>query len=286
MQVTPHIHALKIPFQVPISPALMLDRFVYVYLLFGRHIHLIDSGVAGSGSVIFDYLQQQGRQPQEIANLILTHSHPDHIGGAKSIKQATSCKTYLHPAEVDWAEHIEHQFAERPVPGFYNLVEGSIEIDQRIEDGDTLELEKDIRLRVIHTPGHSKGSVSLLFENEETLLSGDALIPPQEIPLYDDIREMVITVRNLQTVADISVLLSSWEEPVKGAAVIRERMGQSLDYLRQIHATVCEVSGGQEVEPMKLCSQVVQKLGLPPGAVNPLVVKGFISSLSHCQSPL
>lgn len=286
MQVTPHIHALRIPFQVPVSQELMLDRFVYVYLIVGRHIHLIDSGVAGSGPIIFDYLQQQGRKPEEITDLILTHAHPDHIGGARSIKQATGCKTYLHPAEVDWAEHIEHQFAERPVPGFYTLVEGSIEIDQAIKEGDTLELEEDIRLRVIHTPGHSPGSISLLFKSEATLLSGDALIPPKEIPLYDDIREMVTTVRSLQTVADISVLLSSWEEPVKGAAVIRERMGQSMDYLRRIHATVCEVSGGQEVEPMKLCGQVVQKLGLHPGAVNPLVAKGFISSLRHCQSPL
>lgn len=157
IQVTPHIHALRIPFQVPLSQDAKLDRFVYVYLIFGRHIHLIDSGVAGSGPIIFDYLQKQGRQPEEITDLILTHAHPDHIGGASSIKGATGCKSYLHPAEVDWAEHIEQQFAERPVPGFHTLVEGSIEIDQVIEDGDVLELEEDIRLRVIRTPGHSKG---------------------------------------------------------------------------------------------------------------------------------
>ncbi|HMQ53468.1 MAG TPA: MBL fold metallo-hydrolase [Anaerolineae bacterium] len=286
MQVTEHIHALRIPFKVPVNQDLMLDRFVYAYLIFGDSIHLVDSGVAGSGPLIFDYIQRQGRKPAEITDLILTHAHPDHIGGAKYIKQTIGCPLSLHAAEVDWAENTEHQFSERPVPGFHTLVEGSVAVDKVIQDGDTLELEAGINLQVIHTPGHSKGSISLLCGSESTLLSGDALIPPHEIPLYDDILETVTSVRNLQTVADVSVLLSSWEEPIKGAAAIAQRMNQSLEHLLRIHSTVCEISAGQTVEPMSLCRQVVQKLGLPPGAINPLVAKGFVSSLGHCQGSL
>ncbi len=82
------------------------------------------------------------------------------------------------------------------------------------------------------------------------------------------------------------MLLSSWEDPLKGTAVIQQRMSQSLEHLLRIHATVCEISAGQDVNALQLCKQVVQKLGLPPGAVNPLVARGFVSSLTHCQGAL
>lgn len=48
MQVTPAIHALRHPFQVPVAPGIDLDRFVYSYLITGKTITLIDTGVAGS----------------------------------------------------------------------------------------------------------------------------------------------------------------------------------------------------------------------------------------------
>ena len=85
MQITEHIHALKIPFKVPVSQKVSLDRFAYVYLVFGDKIHLIDSGVAGAAKAILAYIKEHGKEPEDIASLILTHSHPDHIGAAKSI---------------------------------------------------------------------------------------------------------------------------------------------------------------------------------------------------------
>jgi len=48
MQITPAIHALRLPFKVPIAPGIALDRFVYSYLICGETITLIDTGVAGS----------------------------------------------------------------------------------------------------------------------------------------------------------------------------------------------------------------------------------------------
>ncbi len=52
MQVTKHIHALEIPFKIPVSPEKLIDRFVYAYLVFGDKITLIDSGVSGAESII------------------------------------------------------------------------------------------------------------------------------------------------------------------------------------------------------------------------------------------
>ena len=61
MQVSEHVHALKIPFQVKLPNGIVLDRFVYAYLIYGKDVCLVDSGVAGSENLIFDYLKKTGR---------------------------------------------------------------------------------------------------------------------------------------------------------------------------------------------------------------------------------
>ena len=56
MQVTKQIHAIKIPFQIPVDPGKTLDRFVYSYLIYDTAICLIDSGIKSSERVIVDYI--------------------------------------------------------------------------------------------------------------------------------------------------------------------------------------------------------------------------------------
>jgi glyoxylase-like metal-dependent hydrolase (beta-lactamase superfamily II) len=74
--------------------------------------------VQSSYEVIFDYLKDTGRKPEDIDMLILTHAHPDHIGSAKAIKEKTGCTVAAHPEARAWIEDVEQQFKERPVPGF------------------------------------------------------------------------------------------------------------------------------------------------------------------------
>ena len=281
MKVTGTIHALRIPFKIQAAADLIIERYVYVYLIFGDKIYLIDSGVAGSGRIIYEYIKSQDREPDEIAALILTHSHPDHIGSAKSIKQTTNCKIYIQEAEAVWIEDTHKQFQERPVPGFHRLVEGPVSVDELLRDESSLELEENISLDIIHTPGHSKGSVSVLYQSESALFTGDCLIAPGDLPIYENIADVVESIRKLQRIGGINFLLSSWEAPVKGRSDIARRMTESLQHLDRIHQSILRMSGGKQIEPMELCRQVVESLGLPPAAVNPLVAKGFASSLAY-----
>ena len=175
MKVTESIHALEIPFKVPVAPEIFVDRLVFAYLIFGKKITLIDSGVAGAESIIFEYIKKNGKDPHEISTLILSHSHPDHIGSARIIKEATDCKVLCHSAEKKWVEDVERQVRERPVPGFDSLVSGPILVDDLLQDGDLLRIEEDIQCKVIHTPGHSAGSISLFFEDEKVLFSRGCL---------------------------------------------------------------------------------------------------------------
>lgn len=187
MIITEHIHAIEIPFKIPITSVKFINRVVFEYLIMNDRITMIDSGVSGSHPVVFDYLRENGREPNEISTLILSHSHPDHVGAAKDVKEATGCRILAHRAERDWIEDTEKQAKERPVPGFNFLVSGSVSVDELLDGGELIELEKGMQCRVVHTPGHSAGSISLLFEKEGVLFTGDALPVVGDLPIYDDI---------------------------------------------------------------------------------------------------
>ena len=280
MKVTNRIHAIKIIFKIPVSSELSVGRFAFVYLIFGDKIHLIDSGVKGAESTVWEYIKKQGRDPKEISNLVLTHSHPDHIGAAKSIKDRTGCTIYAHKSERSWIEDTEQQFRERPVPGFQSLVEGSIKVDHSVEGGELLELEKDIKCKIIHTPGHSKGSISILYEDEKSLFSADALVYPGDLPIYEDISACLSSVNLLQKINTVENLFSSWEAPIIGHNKIAQRMEESIAYLQLIHRTVLTSHDVlKQDDIMDLCKKVVSELCLPPFAVNPLVAKAFASSI-------
>lgn len=285
MQVTERIHAIKIPFKIPVSPEMTVDRFAFVYLIFGDSIHLIDSGVAGAESIIWEYIKKQGREPKEVSTLILTHSHPDHIGAAKSIKNQTGCNIFAHPYEQEWIEDTEQQFKNRPVPGFQTLVEGSVKVDKLIENEEVLKLEKDIICKIIHTPGHSQGSISLLFEKDKSLFTADALVYPGDIPIYEDITKCIESIGTLKKIKNVENLLSSWEPPIQGQEKISKRMDESIAYLKRIHTAVINNSSNEKQQNiMELCQKVVSELGLPPFAANPLVAKAFASSLAAEQN--
>ena len=280
MQITPAIHALRHPFQVPVAPGIALDRFVYSYLIAGETITLIDTGVAGCKTRIFDYIRSIGRDPAEISLVILTHSHPDHIGAARAIREETGCSVAAHPAERAWIEDVELQNRERPVPGFATLVGGPVPIDYELDRGDTIDIDgsREYELQVLHTPGHSAGSISLYLENEGALFSGDVIPVTGDLPVYDDVTESGESIRLLRSLRGIRVLLSAWDEPRYGDAAYGQ-MDLALDYLRKIHAAVISVAGDGNPDPMELTRKTVALLGLPPQAVNSLLTRTFAANL-------
>ena len=199
MQVTPSIHAIRHTFSIPLGSGVALDRFVYSFLVYGDQITLIDTGVAGCEKDIFDYIRSTGRDPSEIALIILTHSHPDHIGAARAIKQLTGCSIAAHPAERAWIEDVDLQNRERPVPGFATLVGGSVSVDHELADGDTVEPDekRGSEILVFHTPGHSKGSISLFLHSEGALFCGDAVPVAGDIPIYEDAAASALSVNSV-----------------------------------------------------------------------------------------
>jgi len=281
MQITDRIHALKIPFQITDPSGQKVPRFVYVYLIYGQRIFLIDSGVASSEKIILDYLKSTGRKPAEISQLILTHSHPDHIGAARAIKSISGCTVAAHAAEKSWVEDVELQERERPVPGFKTLVAGSVHVDQTLQDGDILDLDY-VSMQVLHTPGHSSGSICLWLPEVGALFSADAVPIPGSMPIYQDILASVRSIQKLKRMQGIKFLLSAWDEPRLDGDAYRV-MDEGLGYLQSIHNAVLKVAGDREpdagLDAMQFCSRVLAELGLPAAMANPLVAGSFQSSL-------
>lgn len=280
MKITDKVHAIKHTFLIPVNPVLKIKRFVYSFIIFGKeNVYLIDSGVKDSAETILNYIVENDRTTNKINTLILTHSHPDHIGSAKIIKEKTSCDIIAHSNEKDWIEDIEKQFAERPVPGFKSFVNDSVKIDKFIQDGDMVELEERIFLKVIYTPGHSNGSVSLFFEDEGVLMCGDCLLLPGNLPIYENAVQAVSSINKLRQIDNVKILLSSWDEPVLGDE-IAEKMDQSISYFKSIHKVIAKIENISMLTPMELCKQVIEKMGLTPLAVNPLVAKSLLSNIA------
>ncbi len=279
MQIDKHVHALKIPFTIT-TPRGFLDRFVYVYLIYGTNgVHLIDTGVASSEQTIFNYLRATDRKVSDISLIIQTHAHPDHIGASRTIKGETGCAVAVHPAERAWIENVQLQAKERPVPGFDTLVAGSLVVNRLLEDGEVFDLGCGLKLQVFHTPGHSKGSISILLLGYMSLFSGDAVPVPGEMPIYEDVAVSVASIKKLQAVKDLRYLLSSWDDPRKGDEAY-ERMDEGLAYIQRVHDAVRKCSAGDAKSDLpKLTPLVLTELGLPPELANPLVARTFAAHL-------
>jgi glyoxylase-like metal-dependent hydrolase (beta-lactamase superfamily II) len=211
--------------------------------------------------------------------LVLTHSHPDHIGAAKAIREKTGCIVAAHEAEKRWIEDVDLQSRERPVPGFHTLVGGSVPVGRSLADGDVIELWDGHSLTVIHTPGHSAGSICLHFEKDRVLFSADTIPIPGEIPIYEDIIESVRSLERLKGLHGVDHLLAAWDKPRQGREV-NETITVGLQTLQRIHAIVIALAGEKSAEgPMELCRKALAALGMPPALANPLIARSFMSSL-------
>ncbi len=108
----------------------------------------------------------------EIEAILLTHAHFDHIGGVEEIRKLKSCPVYLHDLEADWLTNPKKNGSARwPELEALIVVEPA---EYALDEGQVLEfLGGALRLQVFHTPGHSPGSVSFLYEKH--LFGGDVL---------------------------------------------------------------------------------------------------------------
>lgn len=135
------------------SGAFVLHTQSHTALLTSSRLILVDTAMEESAETLLAEIKTCGYQPKDIETIIITHSHIDHIGGLPTAKsQMESARIACHKFEMD---SITQQ------------VEASI--DDLLMDGQIYQ-----GLLVIHTPGHTKGNISLLDQEADLLIVGDS----------------------------------------------------------------------------------------------------------------
>ena len=127
---------------------------------------VVDPG--GDGSLLLEVLQGN---KVVVSTVILTHAHLDHVSGLASLKAAfDELKIMLHQDDLDLYTHLDVQarLFSQPIPNVPP-------VDHFLEHGEIIS-HNDINLKILHTPGHSKGSICIYIQGERNiLLSGDTL---------------------------------------------------------------------------------------------------------------
>jgi len=140
----------------------------------------------------------------EIKVIANSHAHVDHILGVRDVQRATGAKFLMHPEEVAIA-----QMAPRTAAMFSGqVVEPPPDPDAFLAEGDEIDVA-GVKLKVIHTPGHTPGSLS--FYTEGMLFSGDTLfqgsIGRTDLPGGDYEQEMASIVDKLLLLPDETIVL-------------------------------------------------------------------------------
>jgi hydroxyacylglutathione hydrolase len=125
--------------------------------------------VIDPGDQIEDVLEVLRRHDLEVKAIVITHAHIDHIGGAAKLKQATGAPVYMNQNDSELQAMLPVQAAWLGMRD-----PEKVEIDADAKEGDSL-LVGATEFHVLHTPGHTQGSISVYAPAENKLIAGDTL---------------------------------------------------------------------------------------------------------------
>jgi len=212
VEIIPHVYQITL-------------RATNIILIAEEELTLIDTGFRGSAPQIIGFIQSLGRSPEEITLIILTHNHLDHAGGLAELKRFTPAKVVLHKADISADEsRLPYPRVIRKLLHFppFSLFRPLVyvkpgEVDIPVEGGEVFSPLGG--LKVIHTPGHTPGSISLFSPKKRLLMVGDALnnryrdirLPPKMVST--DLTQAVDSVKRIAQL-DFDILCFGHGKPI------------------------------------------------------------------------
>ncbi len=172
----------------------MPDSHVYIIGEPDSHdLSMIDVGLFGKGYKKIQAIKNAGIELKDIKRIIMTHTHLDHIGALKEIKEKIPhAELWVHRTEAEQLEAGD----ERTVYGMdmfkqmfqmqFGIKPGEFKfkVHKKLEGGETLNLG-GMKWRVLHIPGHSMGSIALYNPHKMILIPGDVIYADYNIGRFD-----------------------------------------------------------------------------------------------------
>jgi glyoxylase-like metal-dependent hydrolase (beta-lactamase superfamily II) len=187
----------------------------------------IDSGTGFNFTRLYVLLKALKKTMEDIQQVINTHGHFDHVGGNGYFLNA---KIAIHEKDADI---IETGDTERSVADFFDGKLKPRTVDRKLKDGDILNVG-DMELEVIHTPGHTPGSICLYNRKDGILFTGDTIfadgVGRTDLPGGDTeaLKESIEKLKKL----DVKVILPGHGELVlENAKNVIENAAEMTDYM-------------------------------------------------------
>jgi glyoxylase-like metal-dependent hydrolase (beta-lactamase superfamily II) len=152
MEIGPGVHS------IPVGNGSFMGMYApNVYLVMGRELALVDSGYHDTGLIRKTREYIAGLAPLRLAYILVTHPHPDHMGGCHDIREETHAQIVVHSQAAARSESYQ------------------VTPDILVDDGDALDIG-GVHIETIHTPGHTRDSVCFYLREGETLFTGDHIL--------------------------------------------------------------------------------------------------------------
>jgi len=196
---------------------------VNVFLLAGDELVMIDSGDGMDSSMkkLSDELKNLGFELKDISTIINTHGHIEHFGGNAAIKDISGARILAHTLAVPLIEDMRNQVP--PESELKDLPEEislyirarsmmyedlrTTNVDLQLEDNESIPID-DYSLRIIHTPGHTRGHICIYEEEDEILFAGDLIMEkgtPYVGTLPGQYGDMADFLRSLRRLKDLKI---------------------------------------------------------------------------------
>jgi glyoxylase-like metal-dependent hydrolase (beta-lactamase superfamily II) len=161
--------------RVPTAPRDLVNTFVLVED--DGQVTLVDAGTKRAPKPVMAGLEHIGVGPSDVTRILVTHAHPDHVGGLAGLRGRTGASVAVHERDAPYVREGRGPVLDRSTLGGRlmrrNRGSAPTPVDEQLVDGQLLDVAGG--LRVLHTPGHSPGHVALLHEPSRVLITGDSI---------------------------------------------------------------------------------------------------------------
>ena len=254
MEIAPGIHRIEAP---------LGNRFVCLYLLAGsEHMLLIDTGLGAMPTdILLPYMESAGLDLGKLHYVLISHIDFDHTGGNQAIRELAPQATMMcHELDRPLVDDVELMIKERygaykadhdfdesdETKAFIRKNVQHVPMDLGLSGGETLHLGGGWQVELLHTPGHSRGHMSLYDARSQSMLIMDAILwnavltntgAPAFPPTYRYVDTYLASIQRIAAYP-LERMATSHYPLSEGAGAIAEFCGESAAFVERVETAL------------------------------------------------